>query len=117
MLIKFKKPDPRAGQIARMDSSRGQHFIDSGAAVAIKEGSTDEGAPVTPPAVPDSEPSPAEQLVKANAADVIASLEAVEDLELVRAALEAEQADAGKKRKTVIEALTARVAALEQPQD
>ncbi|GLC92321.1 hypothetical protein Tamer19_17290 [Cupriavidus sp. TA19] len=37
MKIKFKKPDPRAGTIARMDSSRGQHFIDIGCAVLLKE--------------------------------------------------------------------------------
>lgn len=38
MRIKFKKPDPRAGTIAQMDSSRGQFFIDSGSAVQVKDG-------------------------------------------------------------------------------
>lgn len=38
MLIKFKKPDPRAGLIARMDSSRGQQLIDAGAADQEAEG-------------------------------------------------------------------------------
>lgn len=38
MLIKFKKPDPRAGLIARMDSSRGQQLIDAGAADREAEG-------------------------------------------------------------------------------
>lgn len=37
MLIKFKAPDPRAGNTVRMDSSRGQYFIDSGAADAVSE--------------------------------------------------------------------------------
>lgn len=37
MLIKFKEPDPRAGSTVRMDSSRGQHFIDTGAADAVSE--------------------------------------------------------------------------------
>lgn len=35
MLIKFKEPDPRAGATVRMDSSRGQYFIDTGAADAV----------------------------------------------------------------------------------
>ncbi len=37
MLIKFKKPDPRAGMVARMDSSRGQQLIDSGSADRMDE--------------------------------------------------------------------------------
>lgn len=40
MLIKFKKPDPRAGMTARMDSSRGQQLIDAGSADAVPEGVT-----------------------------------------------------------------------------
>lgn len=40
MLIKFKKPDPRAGMTARMDSSRGQQLIDAGSADAVPEGAT-----------------------------------------------------------------------------
>ena len=47
MLIKFKKPDPRAGTVVLMDSNRGQHFIDAGSAVQVKEdGSQAEAAPV-----------------------------------------------------------------------
>lgn len=42
MLIKFKKPDPRAGMTARMDSSRGQQLIDAGSADVVAEGA--EGA-------------------------------------------------------------------------
>lgn len=38
MKIRFKAPDPRAGAVAQMDSNRGQHFIDIGAAVLVKEG-------------------------------------------------------------------------------
>ena len=38
MLIKFKKPDPRAGMTARMDSSRGQQLIDAGSADAVPDG-------------------------------------------------------------------------------
>lgn len=38
MRIKFKKPDPRAGTVAQMDSSRGQFFIDNGSAVQVKDG-------------------------------------------------------------------------------
>lgn len=38
MLIKFKKPDPRAGLVAQMDSSRGRAFIDAGAAEPVSEG-------------------------------------------------------------------------------
>lgn len=37
MLIKFKEPDPRAGTTVRMDSSRGQYFIDTGSADAVSE--------------------------------------------------------------------------------
>ena len=38
MLIKFKKPDPRAGMTARMDSSRGQQLVDAGCAEVVPEG-------------------------------------------------------------------------------
>lgn len=113
MLIEFKKPDPRAGQVARMDSSRGQYFIDLGSAVLVKEGAS---TPIEAEASPVGVLPTAEQLVSATAADVIAGLDAVTDLELARAALAAEQAESGKKRKTVVEALTARVDALEQAQ-
>lgn len=37
MRIKFKSPDPRAGIVAQMDSSRGQQLIDAGAAVQVKD--------------------------------------------------------------------------------
>lgn len=37
MLIKFKKPDPRAGQTVRMDSSRGRHFVAIGSADQVSE--------------------------------------------------------------------------------
>lgn len=37
MRIKFKSPDPRAGMEVQMDSSRGQYFIDTGAADLVKE--------------------------------------------------------------------------------
>lgn len=37
MKIKFKAPDPRAGTVVQLDSSRAQHFIDTGAAVLVKE--------------------------------------------------------------------------------
>ena len=37
MLIKFIKPDPRAGSIAQMDSRRGQQFIEEGAAEAFSD--------------------------------------------------------------------------------
>lgn len=37
MKIKFKAPDPRAGTVAQLDSSRAQHFIDTGSAVLVKE--------------------------------------------------------------------------------
>ncbi|QFS64819.1 hypothetical protein [Delftia tsuruhatensis] len=42
MLIKFKKPDPRAGMVACMDSSRGQQLIDAGAADQVSESVTQE---------------------------------------------------------------------------
>lgn len=37
MKIKFKAPDPRAGTVVQMDSSRAQHFLDTGAAVLVKD--------------------------------------------------------------------------------
>ena len=54
MLIKFKKPDPRAGSVVRMDSSRGQFFVDNGSAVRLKEdGSEAEAATAAPDSKPD----------------------------------------------------------------
>lgn len=54
MLIKFKAPDPRAGTVAQMDSSRGQHFIDAGSADPMKEGA--QGEEVTPPSGDEKPP-------------------------------------------------------------
>lgn len=45
MRIKFKAPDPRAGTTAQMDSSRGQHFVDTGAASLVKDGEAAAEAP------------------------------------------------------------------------
>ena len=45
MRIKFKSPDPRAGMEVQMDSSRGQHFIDTGAADLVKENAPKVAAP------------------------------------------------------------------------
>lgn len=61
MRIKFKAPDPRAGTIAQMDSSRGQFFIDNGSAVRVKDDDTeDAAAPAAAPiSAPISEPAPA----------------------------------------------------------
>ncbi len=42
MRIKFKAPDPRAGTTAQMDSSRGQHFIDTGAASLVKDADAED---------------------------------------------------------------------------
>ena len=36
MLIRFKKPDPRAGMEADMDSSLAQQFVDEGRAEWVK---------------------------------------------------------------------------------
>jgi hypothetical protein len=38
MLIKFVKPDPRAGDVVRLDSQRAQQFIDAGTAERVQEG-------------------------------------------------------------------------------
>lgn len=48
MRIKFKVPDPRAGTIAQMDSGRGQHFIDIGSAVMVKENATEGQSEIKP---------------------------------------------------------------------
>lgn len=37
MLIKFVKPDPRAGDVVRLDSHRAQQFIDAGTAERVPE--------------------------------------------------------------------------------
>lgn len=105
MLIKFQKPDPRAGMTVRMDSSRGQHFVDIGHAVRLKE-SGEEDAPVSAP-----EDFDAAAFVDANAADVVEDVSSVTDVAKLQAALEAE--NAGKARKTVVEALEAAIAKAE----
>lgn len=52
MQIKFKAPDPRAGMVAQMDSSRGQQLIDAGAAVQVKDdGAEEKATPVVEAAV------------------------------------------------------------------
>lgn len=58
MLIKFNAPDPRAGTVAQMDSSRGQDFIDSGAAVQVNEAGSE-------PKQGGAAPAPAEKPAKA----------------------------------------------------
>lgn len=51
MLIKFVKPDPRAGDVVRLDSHRAQQFIDAGTAERVQEGSA---APAPDAPVPDA---------------------------------------------------------------
>ncbi|MDT0137718.1 hypothetical protein [Acidovorax sp. PRC11] len=65
MLIKFKKPDPRAGMTARMDSIRGQQLIDAGSADRLPENG-EAPREVPPPAAPP--PAPAEEPAAAPAA-------------------------------------------------
>ena len=55
MRIKFKKPDPRAGTVAQMDSSRGQQLIDSGAAVQVGEDDAEQAVEQTTEGVPSNE--------------------------------------------------------------
>ena len=89
MLIKFKDSDPRAGTTVRMDSSRGQHFIDIGAAEQVKEGQSEPAAtPTTTEVVKPSEGLKVDELkaaltakgisfpAAANKADLIALLTA-----------------------------------------
>ena len=52
MLIKFVKPDPRAGDVARLDSHRAQQFIDAGTAESVPE-----GAPAPKTALRDGGPT------------------------------------------------------------
>jgi len=52
MLIKFVKPDPRAGGTARLDSHRAQQFIDAGTAERVPE-----GAPAPKTALRDDGPT------------------------------------------------------------
>ena len=67
MLIKFKAPDPRAGMTVRMDSHRGTHFVDTGAAVQLKEDGS-ESAPAPAPAEKTAPaPAPAEKTALAPA--------------------------------------------------
>ena len=51
MLIKFVKPDPRAGDVVRLDSQRAQQFIDAGTAERVHEGSA---APASEASAPDA---------------------------------------------------------------
>lgn len=62
MLIRFIKPDPRAGTQARMDSSRGQQFIDAGQAERVNE----NAAPVkdAPPPAETQDVKPARKRSK-----------------------------------------------------
>jgi len=59
MLIKFKSPDPRAGTTVRMDSNRGQHFVEIGAATRLKEDGSDGSAAPAPAPAPTPAPPPA----------------------------------------------------------
>ena len=52
MLIKFVKPDPRAGDVARLDSHRAQQFVDAGTAERVPE-----GAPAPQTALRDDGPT------------------------------------------------------------
>ena len=54
MLIKFVKPDPRAGDVVRLDSQRAQHFIDAGTAERVQEGGE---APAPDAPAPDAKAS------------------------------------------------------------
>lgn len=54
MKIKFNDSDPRAGMVVTVDSSRGRYFIETGAAVEVKEGVPAPYAPEVP-----AEPAPA----------------------------------------------------------
>ena len=98
MLIKFKAPDPRAGRVALMDSSRGHYFVASGMAEEVKQG-------LQPTPAPEQS---AEKFVSGTASEVIASIDGVTDADTLRAALSAEKA--GKDRKTVVDALEAAIA-------
>lgn len=64
MLIKFKKPDPRAGMTARMDSSRGQQLIDAQAADRVAENGE---APRDVPTPAEPPPAPADEVAAASA--------------------------------------------------
>lgn len=54
MLIKFKDTDPRAGQVVRMDSSRGQQLIDAGAAEQVAESGVPAQANAAPATTAES---------------------------------------------------------------
>ncbi len=59
MLIKFVKPDPRAGDVVRLDSHRAQQFIDEGRAEQVPESSAaaiDPAATATAPAAKATAP-------------------------------------------------------------
>lgn len=64
MLIKFNESDPRAGTTVRMDSSRGQQLIDSGAASLVKDAGAEpeagaSSASTEPAAASVAAPAPA----------------------------------------------------------
>jgi hypothetical protein len=59
MLIKFKKPDPRAGLTVQLDSSLGQKFIDEGRATKVSEGA--DAAPEKDPPAGDPGAPPAKK--------------------------------------------------------
>ena len=69
MLIKFKDSDPRAGSIAKMDSSRGEYLVRSGAAELVKEGidapKAEKAAPESPAEDKVESPAPAAKTSKA----------------------------------------------------
>jgi hypothetical protein len=123
MLIKFKEPDPRAGMTARMDSSRGQYFIDNGSADRVPENTEVAKAAPAPAQAPALSPSqdqkqeqekPARDLaalattfVEGTVPEVTGRIDGA-DNELLAAALAAENASE-KPRKGVVDALTAAI--------
>lgn len=114
MRITFQKPDPRAGTTVQMDSSRGQHFINTGAAVAAKDGETAKQTnPETPPTRVDTD---AAALLDQNVNTVVSAIGKGVAPEVLAAALVAENARGEKARKKVVEALQAAIKAA-APQD
>ena len=64
MLIKFKEGDPRAGSIAKMDSSRGEYLVRSGAAELVSE-RVETPKAEEPASEPAEAPAPAAKTAKA----------------------------------------------------
>lgn len=121
MLIKFKKPDPRAGTTARMDDRRlAEFFISNGSAVAVSENGDDTApAPPAPPAPGEGEgeggdaakaelAARAIAFIEGNVPDVTGRIEGADEA-LLQAALAAENAT-DKPRKGVLDALAAALA-------